>query len=40
MGIISVKIVKTFTIRLVCFNAFAQKKYANFWFSTGTPTFR
>ncbi|CAG9866588.1 ATP-binding protein [Bacteroides ovatus] len=21
------------------FNAFAQKKYANFWFSTGTPTF-
>ena len=21
------------------FNAFAQKKYANFWFSTGTPTY-
>ena len=39
MGIISVKTSEDIYNPFSLFNAFAQKKYANFWFSTGTPTF-
>ena len=39
MGIISVRNVRNVYNPFSLFNAFAQKSYENFWFSTGTPTF-